>query len=151
MLVAALFVVGLVGGMWSVLFALLEYRAERLTEFDRILEDVVYVEVHRQYCVPLTLAKLRAWNPEGVGDLATRNAFLALRRAVQMSDTEYETFTALCRQSIACRRLFLTRSYIARRVEDVASQYVWRDVLVGDLIEFIATSAGEESPPTVDT
>jgi hypothetical protein len=143
MLPAVLFAAGIVGGVWTVVYALLSYRAERLSEFDRILEEVVYEEVYRQYCAPIVLAKLRLWTPElseplpETGVPPTRNAFLGLRRMVQISDTEYETFTALCRQSIAVRRLGVTRGYIMKRVEDVASQYIWRDRLVSELIEFL--------------
>ena len=132
MLLIALFVLGLVGSLWTTVFAILAYRVERLAEFDRLLQQVVYDEVFLQYCVPLLLQKLRQWPPPGVSN--TKQAYIALRTMAMLTPMEYCTFTSLCCQSIACRRLWLPRTFIARRVDEVAIQYVWHDFLSSKLV-----------------
>lgn len=132
----ALFVLGLVGSLWTTLYALFDYRAERLTEFDDLLHEVLFAEVFPQFCAPILIGRVRQWDaPPGNGG---REVYVALRLLLLLSAQEFEIFVSLCIESLCRRRLWLTRKYITRRVRDIAPQYPWHTPLLRHLNTYLA-------------
>ena len=135
----ALFVLGIMGSLWTTVYALFEYRAERLIEIDALVQRVLFEEVFPQYCTPILLARLAQWQGNGVGGGGTgaQQAFTGLHSLCILSGTEFETYVALSVESLCRRRLWLSRRFITRRVRDIAPQYPWRMHLLADLRGFL--------------
>jgi hypothetical protein len=133
-LTVSLFVLGVLGSCWTTVYALLEFRAERLAEFDALLHQVVLQEVLSTYVTPIQLTKLRQWQPP-----SQRFLFVSLHTALQLTAAEYDTFVALGVEALCRRRLWFSRRYITRRVHDVAPHYVWHTTLATDWLAAVAT------------
>ena len=66
----------------------------------------------------------------------------------QLTAAEYDAYTSLAKQSLFLRRLWFPRSFISRRVDDVAPQYVWRTTaLMPRLLDHLASTAARDRLP----
>ena len=148
----ALFVLGVMGSLWTTIYALFDYHSERMGEFDVLVHRVLFDEVFPHHCLPIILGRLRQWDG---GEGGGRPAFVALHMLCLLSAQEYDTYISLAVESLCqpslrrapaaeacqCRRLWFSRKYITRRVRDVAPQYPWHVPLLAHLGPYLAEAA----------
>lgn len=144
MLAIVLFIFGILGALWSTVFAVLEYRAERLAALDRLLHEVLFEEVLPAHGLPLLTERLGQFV-----SCHPYRLFTSLCLTQQLTAAEFDAYTSLAKESLYRRRLWFTRSFIARRVEDVAPQYVWRaTALMPRLLDHLSRGGAAAVPPS---
>ena len=138
MFAVVLLIFGLLGALWSTVFAVLEYRAERLAAFDQLLHQVLFEEILPSHVQPNLTDRMAHFAP-----CTPARLFTALCLSQQLTAAEFDAYTSLAKDSLCRRRLWFPRAFIARRVDDVAPQYVWRTTgLMPRLLNHLAGGCG---------
>ena len=129
-----MFVLKILGIVYSTIFSYFEYRMERVKECDDILNKVATEEVFYSYVWPCLYDKLHRWKDEGLSHsmetsqnshTATyRRRFCDLRRAMRLSEEEFSKYKTLCKESMVRRIRWNLWFPLDDILDDVCSTYM---------------------------
>lgn len=146
-LILGLFVLALAGSVWTTVYAFVEYRTERLEQFESTLEYVVHKEVSHQYLWPLLYDKMSKWEAKQQHELGpvdvkltpetVRVLFIDLRRALLLSPNEFSVYTGLCEDAMRRRRVWMRASTIGAYIDDACCTYMWQRTTLDDFWNYL--------------
>lgn len=139
----ALFVLALIGCIWTTVYAFFEYRTERLEELQATVQRVVQEEVMHQYVCPVLRDKIRLWESSTLRQRGSslrdcpRKLFVSARRAMLLGNQEVVTYVNLCEDAMRRRRACLPRHALHEMVSDACCDYMWHPTPLDDLWDFL--------------
>lgn len=148
------FALAFVASLWLTLYAIWEYRMERLEAFEDFVDRVAREEVHMRYLWPLLLDKIHVWGSHGGGggsptltDMdeqqpqsptvsacmrpvvspVVRRAFCDLGAALLLHPMEFEALVCVCMDAVrGSSPLFTSTVALRQAVVDACRDYMLR-------------------------
>lgn len=142
----ALFLLAVIGTVWTTVFAALEYHAERLEEFTAIARTIVLGEAYYQYLRPTLCRKIKTWSldfreqasdSDNISNI--RTIFIGMQRSLMLQADEYLTYVTLCQDAAHSRRLWLSKSHMHTVIEDICCDYMYHPTFTSELWEYLTT------------
>lgn len=143
-LLASLFVLAIIGCLWMTVYAVFVrgisvrhtlmpgsiYRSERQVAIDKILHDIVVCDAYHEYMQPLFYKKLKTWGLAAMSSdetINTRDTFIKLHEALILDTDEYALYKTTCKNAIENCHLWIHKSCIDEKVEDMCCNYMFHD------------------------
>jgi hypothetical protein len=143
-LLVALFSLAVMASIWTTVFAALEYNAERVEEFNNIARTIVLEEAYYQYLRPILCRKMKFWsmeltmpNNETMTDF--RTIFISMQRSLILQSDEYSTYVLLCQDAAHSRRLWISKAYMHRVIEDLCCDYMYHTTFSNELWNYLTS------------
>lgn len=137
---------GVVGVVYSTVYAYVEYRTDQRDHYDELLQQVAEREVFLCYVWPLMFTKLADWEHQSttghvadtLGGLgASRRLYADLRRALLLTPVEYSEYKRLCKEAMHKRRTWMTATSVERKTEDICATYMWKSMPLDNLWSYL--------------
>jgi len=133
----SLFVLSIIGSLWTTAFAYFEYRLERDDEYTQFIRDVILHDVYSQCIKPNQLRNLQTYM--GVKENHWPYSYTELLEQCVLSEIEYKNFIDIVMENIGRRRTFFTYNQRLKRVKDIAPTYILHTDVIDKLIEICIT------------
>lgn len=133
MIYISLFVLSIIGSLWTTVFAYFEYKLERDDEYTQFIRDVILHDVYSQCIKPNQLRNLKIYM--GVKENHWPYSYTELLEQCVLSEIEYKNFTDIVMENLGRRRTFFTYNQKLKRVKDIAPTYILHTEVIDKLIE----------------
>ena len=149
----ALFLVTVLGIVYSTIFAYLEYRMDVRMEYQEALEELAEGEVLHWYVWPLMYQKLDRWKTEQLprlGDQShpsfaafSRRLFCDFKRCMKLDSEETTTFKRHCKEAMDWMHPgWHSSDHGDRLLDDACASYLWKRLPVDELFDYLARIYG---------